>query len=347
MPHRKKTRVALHILVVSIMILLPIVDAPSPDESKILLWDNPYLPVDFLLHLFCLGFAYINYFFLVPKFFYKPYKVQYFLLVMLMFLFLAVTPVFILSNLVLVQYFSLADNIFIHELNQLRHVVFLFAFSFIYSTMSWMEHKRRDIEHEISDAELRFLKAQINPHFLFNSLNTIYAQLQFDPQKAGDSLVKMSEIMRYVLNAVNNNKEYLNTSIQHLENYIYLQKIRFEHTLNIQFVNRVQDAQDYQIASLLLIPFVENAFKYGVSPQGSSTILIELSNQKEQLFLRVFNEDFSHLKDESMSHGIGIFNTKKRLEMLYPGRYTLSAEPKDNYFEILFKIQLEPIPKQG
>jgi LytS/YehU family sensor histidine kinase len=346
MPHRKKTRVALHILVVSIMILLPIVDAPSPDASKILLWSNPYLPVDFLLHLFCLGFAYINYFFLVPKFFYKPYKVQYFILVILMFLFLAVTPVFIISNLLLVKYFGLSENILIHELNQLRHVVFLFAFAFIYSTMSWMEHKRRNIEHEISDAELRFLKAQINPHFLFNSLNTIYAQLQFDSQKAGESLVKMSEIMRYVLNAVNNNKEYLNTSIHYLENYIYLQKIRFEHTLNIQFVNRIENPKEYQIASLLLIPFVENAFKYGVSPHGDSTILIELSNQNEQLFLRVLNEDFGHLKDESMSHGIGIFNTRKRLDMLYPGRYTLSAESRDNHFEVLFQIHLDYIPKQ-
>jgi LytS/YehU family sensor histidine kinase len=263
-----------------------------------------------------------------------------------MFLFLAVTPVFIISNLLLVKYFGLSENILIHELNQLRHVVFLFAFAFIYSTMSWMEHKRRNIEHEISDAELRFLKAQINPHFLFNSLNTIYAQLQFDSQKAGESLVKMSEIMRYVLNAVNNNKEHLNTSIHYLENYIYLQKIRFEHTLNIQFVNRVENPKEYQIASLLLIPFVENAFKYGVSPHGDSTILIELSNQNEQLFLRVLNEDFGHLKDESMSHGIGIFNTRKRLDMLYPGRYTLSAESRDNHFEVLFQIHLDYIPKQ-
>lgn len=346
MPHRKKTRVALHILVVSIMMLLPIVDAPSLDASKILLWNNPYLPVDFLLHLFCLGFGYINYFFLVPRYFYKPYKIQYFSLLMLMFLLLAVTPVFILSNLVLVKYFGLENNLLIHELNQLRHVFFLFAFAFIYSTMTWMEHKRRDIEHEISDAEMRFLKAQINPHFLFNSLNTIYAQLQFDPQKAGESLVKMSEIMRYVLNAVNNNYEYLNIAIHHVENYIYLQKIRFEHTLKIQFVNRVEDAKEYQIASLLLIPFVENAFKYGISPNGDSTILIELSNEKELLFLRVVNEDFSHLKDESMSHGIGIFSTRKRLDMLYPGRYSLYTDSKDNHFEILLQIHLEYIKKK-
>lgn len=346
MPHRKKTRIALHILVVSIMMLLPIVDAPSPDASKILLWSNPYLPVDFLLHVFCLGFGYINYFFLVPRYFYKPYKIQYFSLLMLIFLFLAVTPVYILSNLFLVRYFGLENNILIHELNQLRHVFFLFAFAFIYSTMTWMEHKRRNIEHEISNAELRFLKAQINPHFLFNSLNTIYAQLQFDPQKAGESLVKMSEIMRYVLNAVNNNKENLNIAIHHLENYIYLQKIRFEDTLNIQFVNRVEDAKEYQIAALLLIPFVENAFKYGISPNGDSTIFIELSNQKEQLFLKVINEDFSRLKDESMSHGIGIYNTRKRLDMLYPGRYTLSASSTNNHFEVFFQIHLDPISKK-
>lgn len=349
MPHRKKTRRAIHITAVSIILLLPIVDAPTPVPSKILLFANPYLPIDFLLHLLSLVFGYLNYYVLIPRFFYAKFKLQYALSVFALFLLLAGTPLLVFYEPI-IDYVGINENIYIHELVQMRHGFFLFGVVFLYSLTSWTENQRRKTELEIRDAEMRSLKAQVNPHFLFNSLNTIYAQLQFDPKRASDSLIKMSAIMRYVIEASRNTYETLPTTLKYLENYIDLQKQRFENTILVEYQNTTEDIEQYSLAPLLLIPFVENAFKYGLSPQGFCTIVIRVSNEGNLLHLFVENKDYSHLmKDSPLSTGIGIENTQKRLEMLYPGRFELNYGSKNGLYTVNLLLRMDmtnALPKQ-
>ena len=189
-------------------------------------------------------------------------------------------------------------------------------------------------------AELKFLKAQINPHFLFNTLNTIYA-LSFDENapQTSDAILKLSEMMRYITKEAAATKVQLRKEIDFLSNYIELQLIRLSHNAPVKF--KIEgEPKDQMIAPLLFIPFVENAFKYGVSYQYPSPITINLRIEEGKIYLNVHNK-INKNQPKNPSSNIGLTNVKKRLTYLYPTLHQLDIHQSEDEFQVVLMIVLE------
>jgi sensor histidine kinase YesM len=178
-----------------------------------------------------------------------------------------------------------------------------------------------------SDATLNFLKSQINPHFLFNALNTLYGTaLQEKAERTGEGIQKLGDMMRFMLEENIADKIMLSKDVDYLNNYIALQKLRTSTSSDITIETQIEEqTNDIQIAPMLLIPFVENAFKHGISLQSPSHIKISLQTKAQTLYFDVCNS--IHLKKdndpEKLQSGIGLQNVKRRLELLYPNQHEL------------------------
>lgn len=188
--------------------------------------------------------------------------------------------------------------------------------------VDWFTNERiqRDLENQRLSAELSFLKSQINPHFLFNSLNSIYSLAYQRSETTPEAILKLSEIMRYMLYECNDNKVDLSKELQYLQNYIDLQKIRFGKKSYIDFkVNGKVDSQ--QIVPLLLIAFIENAFKHGIANDPLSPISLLIDVDAEHLHFYIRNK--KHNNNRDTMGGIGLSNVRRRLDLLYPRKYNL------------------------
>jgi two-component system LytT family sensor kinase len=202
------------------------------------------------------------------------------------------------------------------------------------------ERRNKEIEHEKLQTELSFLKAQINPHFLFNTLNNIYSLAADRSDQTAAAVMKLSNIMRYVLNEAKNDFVPLEKEIEFTSHYIQLQKIRITDKTTVDF--SIQgDAAGKQISPLLFLPFIENAFKYGVSTRELSPIHILLKIDDASVHLEVTNDKHlgSTLKSANNT-GIGINNTRRRLELIYHNRYSLETSSSEKNFSVNLKIDL-------
>lgn len=204
-------------------------------------------------------------------------------------------------------------------------LIFVFLSTVLKFTLDWFLNERiqRDLENQRLSAELAFLKSQINPHFLFNSLNSIYSLAYQRSETTPEAILKLSEIMRYMLYECNDNKVDLGKELLYLQNYIDLQKIRYSNKAFVDFeVNGLISSQ--RIVPLLLISFIENAFKHGVANDPLSPISIVMDVEPEHLLFRMENKKHQFNKDATS--GIGLNNVKRRLDLLYPGKYKLKID---------------------
>ena len=213
-------------------------------------------------------------------------------------------------------------------------------------TIDWMRESRRasKLEKTKLQTELRFLRAQISPHFLFNTLNNIYALTLDRSPKAPEIVLGLSEYMRYLLYETSEGKQELQKEIACIQNYLDLERIRYGDRLKLEMeVNG--DIQNKHIASLLLIPFIENAFKHGANrTRGHIEILIKFRVEQNRLFFRISNTLPQELNGNRIKGpgGIGIANVRKRLELGYkPGEYELkNYEDEENYIvELNLKLR--------
>jgi len=204
-------------------------------------------------------------------------------------------------------------------------IFFIFLSTAFKFGVDWFlnEKVKKNLEKEKLIAELAFLRSQINPHFLFNSLNNIYSLAYQKSDKAPEAIIKLSEIMRYMLQESNEPKVKLVREIRYLENYIELQKLRFKGHV---FVNLDIGGNyaEQQIAPLILISFIENVFKHGVVSEFESPVKINIRINNSELKFDIRNKKSRLNKDESS--GIGLSNVKRRLDLLYPGDYVLNIE---------------------
>ena len=228
-------------------------------------------------------------------------------------------------------------------LNPFNLAIFLLVFVFstgIRVINQWLrsEAHNKEIANEKLKAELSFLKAQINPHFLFNTLNNIYALATAQSEHTAAAVMKLSSIMRYVLTEARNDLVPLEKEIQFTSHYIELQKMRLTDKTNIEFSVRGEPL-GRQIAPLLLLPFVENAFKYGISTRERSPINILLEIKDNSLYFSICNHKHPNTTLRvSDNTGIGISNTKRRLDLFYEDRYSLEIQDKSNEFIVHLKI---------
>lgn len=200
------------------------------------------------------------------------------------------------------------------------------------------EQRTEEIEKEKISTELALLRSQVNPHFLFNTLNNIYSLAVVNSAGTADAVMKLSSIMRYVLDDAKSHLVPLNKEIQFLENYISLQRVRLTEKSVINFTV-TGNMENKQIAPLLLIAFVENASKYGISTHQAAVIDIELAVSGNQLLFSVANQKLS-TNPVAGNTGMGIKNTKRRLELIYPNRHQLVIENSNHSFLITLTLDL-------
>lgn len=196
-----------------------------------------------------------------------------------------------------------------------------------------------------SDASLSFLKSQINPHFLFNALNTLYGTaLQEQAERTGEGIQKLGDMMRFMLHENTQNKISLTRDVDYLKNYIDLQKLRTSRSADILIETQIEEQLgSLEIAPMLLIPFVENAFKHGISLQEPSHIKVTLQSRDRILYFDVHNS--IHLKadndPEKLKSGIGLQNVKQRLALLYPRKHELIIRESAKEFFIHLTLNLD------
>ncbi|MGK6349721.1 sensor histidine kinase [Parapedobacter sp. DT-150] len=189
--------------------------------------------------------------------------------------------------------------------------------------------QRKSLENEKLNAELAFLKSQINPHFLFNSLNNIYSLAYQKSDKTPEAILKLSEIMRYMLYESNEETVLLEEEINYLKNYIELQKLRFKEHVYVDLRVDVE-GEEHRIMPLLLISFLENAFKHGVSTDMSKPIRINIDVHGGRLHFKAENAKSQFNKDQTK--GVGLTNLKRRLQLGYPGKHTIDIVESEHYY---------------
>lgn len=208
----------------------------------------------------------------------------------------------------------------------------------------WEEEKsiRLETEKDKVEMELSFLKSQINPHFFFNSLNTVNALTYTDVEGSRSALKKLGVIMRYVLYTTSEESTTLAEEVLFINNYIELMKMRSPRYVTIDITTHINSPKK-KIAPMLFLPFIENSFKHGVSSQTESPISITINQNASQLIFhsknKLFDKNISEDLNQNNQTGIGIKNTRRRLELLYANRYELSIR-QDKYYEVILKIDL-------
>lgn len=187
------------------------------------------------------------------------------------------------------------------------------------------------MERAKAKADLLNLRYQLQPHFLFNTLNSIYSLILIKSDDASEGILKLSNVMRYIVEESENDFVLLSKELFYIKDYVALQLMRTDESLDFDYQeNGVTD--DVKIVPMILLNYIENAFKYGVNAEENSKISIEVNVKNEQLNFKVFNHIVNHsAADESTK--VGMKNTTGRLEKLYPGKYTLNIqENKKSYF---------------
>lgn len=200
-----------------------------------------------------------------------------------------------------------------------------------------LAHSREELESQRDKAELAMYKAQVNPHFLFNTLNTLYGLILTDSDKREEAFEKFVNMCKYTYNNANRDFISIEEEIEYLQEYVDLQKFRLGETTHVN-TNYATDSNDYVIAPMLLVNFLENAFKYGISSTEECIINIELKVRKGILLLVVYN---SHIntKVKASSHN-GMKNVRHRLSLLYPDKYSLKNHQDKKGYTVKLMINL-------
>ncbi|HYC27424.1 MAG TPA: histidine kinase [Chitinophagaceae bacterium] len=225
---------------------------------------------------------------------------------------------------------------------------------FVTVPSAWLLYKRQQkgneevtvLKKELkqSTANIDFLRSQINPHFLFNALNTLYGTaIQENAERTGEGIQKLGDMMRFMLQENMQEKISLSREIDYLQNYLALQRLRTDNNPNVQIQTSIESRETiFQIAPMLLIPFVENAFKHGISFREHSHIKINLEIKDRTLYFDVYNSKHNRQNNdpEKDKSGVGLENVRQRLKLLYPNRHELVVRDTMKEFFIHLTIQL-------
>jgi two-component system, LytTR family, sensor kinase len=204
----------------------------------------------------------------------------------------------------------------------------------------WMqaEKKARQTEAERIAVELSFLRSQINPHFLFNTLNSIYSLALMKSDTTADAVMKLSDMMRYMTEDTGSDFVPLSREVEYLRHYTELQRIRLAENNRIG-LDITGQTGDYVIPPLILMPFVENTFKYGVSTHEPATVSISLEIADDTLRFHVMNLIVREASPTGAT-GLGIRNTRERLQRIYPGKHSLTIKDTQGFFSVDLIIRL-------
>ena len=306
---------------------------------------NIYTIVASLINLFAaIATVYTFNYYLIPKILLENKRkkfiafafvaiVMFFYIQLLLTLFLVVKLLYAEHNLFpeLIDVMMLFFNMFF--------VVFIAIAVKLYKRWSEKDYNEQKVQKEKVEAELQMLKTQINPHFLFNTLNSIYVLAIKQSNQTANTVMKLSDILDYILYRINTPKIHIANEIRIIENYIELEKIRFTNRVDLNFTFSFK-SKDIKIPPMLIIPFIENAFKHGVAKSmNKSWMNISIDENDQMLDVVVSNSKSQHT-DKRNSGGIGLTNVKKRLELLFHDRYKLDISEKINHYDVFLSIPI-------
>lgn len=338
------------VLVVSILFFgIPFITSPD-------LQNNPSFFNSLIFYKRCIEtllivvYFYLNYFLFVPYFYHKK-KYLIFIIISIFFLLIAVKlPDLIITN-EQIHNALIAQNseykrkgprpempFFMEFLIDKNAYQFYLALSIgiLLKTNQYINSMQQDM----LKSEVSYLKAQINPHFLFNTLNSLYALSLVKSDDAPDAILKLSSIMRYVVTESSKEKVSLKSELDYISDYIDLQKLRL--TKNTQIDYQISGSVENQtIAPLLFIPIIENCFKYGVNQTENVIIKIHISIDNNEILLETFNKKVAKNISELEKSETGIINTQKRLDILYLNKYKLNIENTNSDYKVQLKINLK------
>lgn len=199
-----------------------------------------------------------------------------------------------------------------------------------------LKHKFTQTQLQLKEQEIRFLKLQIHPHFLFNTLNTIYGLSLIKADQTPETILKLSNLLDYILYQVDKPLVLLSNEIKHLKDYINLEEIRFSDTLIVNFKIEIED-ESLEVPPMLFITFVENAFKHGSRPNGKLKVDINLNYSNKILYFEIINPSENSM---NKSGGIGLENIKKRLKIIFPNKHILNINRDNKTFKVSLKLDL-------
>jgi two-component system LytT family sensor kinase len=357
-----KITVLLHILAWAILLGLPLYFIKRLKVGGDFIWL-------FYINTLISGIIfYTNYLILVPKFFFQVRKLRYFLSVILVLSLLYF--VYDRSNELVFKYVPGRNNIEeldkskedrnlhgpprpdglfrrppfpdMHLFNYAFTNLFLVFFSLgmrVLERHSQTEKHQKELEKEKLNSELALLKNQISPHFFFNTLNNIYSLISINAEDSRKAVLKLSKLMRYLLYDSEHGNTKLSNEIDFMNNYIDLMKLRMSNKINLNVLFPAK-YEDINIPPLIFIPFIENAFKHGISYREKSFINISMTTEKGSVKFRCANS-LIKISDENEpgQSGIGLENVTKRLNLLFPGKHELKIDKTDTEFDVRLQIK--------
>lgn len=348
-------KVILHLLAWAILIGLPLYLIQRWQVGKDFLWHY------YIITLISGIIFYVNYLFLVPKFFFGKKKYRYYISVLI--LITSFYFVSYISNELVFKYESGKNRPGqtgrqygepggmmppgppfrgMHLYNYGFTSLFLIFFSLglkVLECQSQIEELQKETEKERLNSELAFLKNQISPHFFFNTLNNIYSLISINAEDSQKAVLKLSKLMRYLLYESEKGNTMLSHEIDFMNNYIDLMKLRVNEKVRLS-VSFPEKYEDKNIPPLLFIPFIENAFKHGISYREKSFIDIKMMVNIESISFRCVNSLIKTKEEDPNGHsGIGLENAGKRLNLLFPGRHELKIDKSENRFEVFLTIK--------
>ncbi|MGF7231430.1 sensor histidine kinase [Arachidicoccus sp.] len=202
----------------------------------------------------------------------------------------------------------------------------------------YAEKLKEEVSKQQLETELSLLRSQVNPHFLFNTLNSIYSLTLTNNEKAPDAVMKLSRIMRYTLEEAQSEFVPLEDELAFINSYLELQKIRVTDKVQVIYEVKGNDG-DTKIPPLLLIPFIENAFKYGVSARNKTSIKVIIVVENKQLFFNCENDIIPNISMQPGT-GLGIANVRRRLELLYKKNYTLNISTEEDKYKVVLRLEI-------
>ena len=286
---------------------------------------------------------YFNYFYLVPEFLLKKSVLSYLMISL---------GLLIISALLLIHFYEprFPENFFMDWERPRGIMIMPYYRSFVslgipyvisailrmYVEWKRNENLRLSVEKESIKSELQFLKAQLNPHFLFNSLNTIYALSVKKSPDTSEAIVDLSELMRYMIYEADKDLVPLNKELDYIKSYIQLQRLRLSDSENVSLKITGED-RGRAVPPLLFISFIENAFKYGTDYKGKTYVKIALIITDTSVYLNVKNK-IGVFKEPTKNSGIGLENIRNQLELIYPGLHNLEVDNDGKDYEVSLTI---------
>ncbi|KGO91491.1 sensor histidine kinase [Flavobacterium subsaxonicum] len=346
----------LHILGCLLFISIPILSSPDLETKKIL-FEQAGFQKSFLSYLLLIAFFYANYLYFIPKFYFTHRYLLFFACIGLCFFIIAYVPGTLFPDLHFMNMprpmMPMPDGsmpkpnwpgrghmpwpMFMPALQggSLLQCLMVFLLSFLLRTSQRLSR----MQSEKLKTEVSYLKAQINPHFLFNTLNSLYALTLEKSDAAPEAVLKLSSMMRYVVTESGRDRVALDNEIDYIKNYISLQRLRMDGSTAFTFIT-TGNTQGKYISPLLLIPFIENAFKYGLNPEEDAAINVHIDITETELLLHVKNKKVTVSLPAGEESGHGVENTRQRLEYLYPDKHKLLIFDTNDVFEVKLTLTL-------